>query len=184
MRTTGNRLLAAATAALAMAAATVGNPTGAAAAPTGDVDLVIMGGVFGAMAPPLLGIGPSSASYTVGANCALMVGSTQVPTFIDVPPDELGQCGSVSGSGSFNSLSCGTGTTVGTMTITEPSGDKVTLSYTMVFVAGVGAVEGTWTDDGGSGPAVGVARITPNSPLDCTGVIGQYNFTAVVAAEY
>jgi hypothetical protein len=182
MRRTGNRLIAAVTAALAAATATVGTASHAAAA--GDVDLVIMGGVFGAMFPPLTGIGPSSALYTVGANCALMVAGTQVPTFVDVPPDELGQCGSVSGSGSFNSLSCATGTTVGNMTITEPSGDKVTLAYTMVFVGGVGVVTGTWSDDSSSGPAVGAARIAPNSPLDCTGVITQYSFTALIAAEY
>jgi hypothetical protein len=186
MRKRGNPLIAASAAVLAVAAATVA-PGGAHAAPLADVDVVAMGGTFGAFSPPLLGVGPSNGAYVVNGNCALIVAGTQVPTFFDVPPDEgglNGTCSSVSGSGSFTSLSCGTGITTGHMTINEPAGDGAVLTYTMVFVAGVGVVEGTWTDDGGSGPAAGVALILPTAVTNCLGVITQYNFTALIAAEY
>jgi hypothetical protein len=186
MRRRGNPASAVGAALLAVAAVALA-PTGAAAAPIADVDAVLMGGTFGAFSPPLLGIGPSSGVYTLSGNCALFVGGTSVPTFFDAPPDEggtNGTCTGVSGSGTFTSLSCGTGTAVGNLTINEPAGDGATLTYTMVFVAGVGIVSGTYTDDGGSGPAAGVALILPTAATNCLGVITQYNFTAVVAAEY
>jgi hypothetical protein len=181
MRRTGRAAIAAAFA-LALAAASQG---AASAAPLADVDAMLMGGNLTGFT--LLGIGPSTAQYSLSGNCSLFVGGSSVPTFVDVPPDEGGTggtCGGISGTGTFNSLGCGSGTAVGSMSIVEPLGDSVGLSYTIAFVAGVGVLSGTWTDDGGSGPAAGVVLIVPRSPVDCTGVITQYNFTAMVSAEY
>ena len=161
--------------------------TRAQAAPLADADVAILGGSFGSFTPPVFGLGPSSGQYTVSGNCSLIAAGVSVPTFVDVPPDEGltgGTCRGVSGSGTFNSLSCGTGTAAGTIDVVEPAGDTAVLSYTIVFVAGVGALTGTWADDGGSGPAVGVVLIVPANPTDCTGVVSEYDFTAVVAAEY
>ncbi len=178
------RAVAAAAVLLALSSAGIST---AKAAPLADADVVVMGGSFGAFTPPLFGLGPSSGQYTVGGNCTLVAAGVSVPTFIDVPPDEGltgGTCHGVSGSGTFNSLSCGTGTASGSMSIIEPAGDRAALDYSIVFVAGIGALTGTWADDGGSGPAVGVVLIVPSNPADCLGVVSQYNFTAVVAAEY
>jgi len=162
--------------------------SGAEAAPLADADALLMGGSFGAFTPPVFGLGPSSGQYTVSGNCALVAAGVSVPTFFDVPPDEGGvtggTCKGVSGSGTFNSLSCGTGTTSGGMQIVEPSGDTVVLNYSIVFIAGVGVLSGSWADDGGSGLAAGVVLLLPASPTDCAGVVSQYNFTAVVVAEY
>jgi hypothetical protein len=176
MRRTGRAAIAAAFA-LALAGAGQG---AASAAPLADVDVAVMTGSLTGMS--LLGVGPSTSNYTLSGFC-----STAVPTFIDVPPDEGatgGTCRSVSGAGTFSSLSCGSGTAVGSLSFVEPLGDSVGLSYTIVFVGGIGVLSGTWTDDGGSGPAVGVVQILPRAALDCTGVVTVYDFNAVVAAEY
>jgi hypothetical protein len=176
MRRTSRAAIAAAFG-LALVAAGQG---AASAAPVADVDVARIGGNLSGL--NLLGIGPSTSPYALSGNCNPVVAG--VPTFADVPPDEAGTCSAASGSGTFSSLSCGSGTAAGSLSLVEPLGDSVGLSYTIVFVAGVGVLSGTWTDDGGSGPAAGVVQIAPPSATDCTGVVTQYNFTALVAGEY
>jgi len=105
-------------------------------------------------------------------------GSTQLYSFntnsgactgVDFNPvPATGGC-AVSSDGSFSNVVCGTGTVnspgtnpVGQTTITESDGDSYSVSFLLVFVAGVGVLEGTANENGThSGPAVGVVQITP-----------------------
>lgn len=92
---------------------------------------------------------------------------------------------SVSASGSYNNLVCGTGTTGSTAQAGLAEGDSatisvntvgsssVTINYGIVFVAGVGIIHSL------SGPAAGVVQIAPTGGNCVTGVTA---FTATGAA--
>lgn len=175
MRRTGIAAIGAFVAALAVTV----SPAAAQAVP--DLDVAVVDGTLSGFALP--GVGMATAGYSMSGACGLAVAGQPVP-FVDIPPDEGTSCGGVSGSGTFSSLGCGTGTATGSLSLTEPAGDTATVSYTIVFVAGVGGLVGNWSDGGASGPATGVVLLVPPSPSQCTGVVTQYLFNAVIAAEY
>jgi hypothetical protein len=102
---------------------------------------------------------------------------------------------SISSSGSFSNIVCGTGTAGGTATIAAGTpavnvgGNPATgASYAIVFVAGVGVLEGTaGFANGGSGPMAGVILLQAADTGGAPGTSGPcvFNFDvlgAVVAA--
>jgi hypothetical protein len=78
---------------------------------------------------------------------------------------KTGTC-SVSSSGAFTSIVCGTGTVLpgsSSATIKESDGDTVSVtSLKITFVAGLGVVQATANEGSGGKPAVGVVQIAPS----------------------
>jgi hypothetical protein len=101
----------------------------------------------------------SSLTYTFNTNGGACEG---VDVNVGVPA--VGGC-SVTSSGNFTNIVCGTGqvTAGSTATITESDGDVYSADIAIIFVAGLGVEHGTATDTtgGGSGPTVGVVQIAP-----------------------
>jgi hypothetical protein len=75
-----------------------------------------------------------------------------------------GTC-SVTSSGSFTSIVCGTGSVLASSsaTITEQDGTQVVVSpLKITFVAGLGIAQGTANESGKSASALGVVQISPS----------------------
>jgi hypothetical protein len=88
----------------------------------------------------------------------------------------------ITSTGSYNNIVCGTGTATGSAAIKVGTAAPVNLTYTIQFVGGAGAITGTGTSTGG-----GPVHIRPsltnaaNPPGDCVtkfDVVGAFAGTA------
>jgi hypothetical protein len=148
-----------------------------------DFDAVAAIGVAGGITPPVESIvhcganvpNCGSGSYSFGGNCAAWV---SVDTGVD--PAEVGTNCSITSSGTFANMVCGTGTAAGSATLSAftsvaPPGSSeasITVSYHIQFVASVGIL----TVDGGGGG--GIVQITPVAPGNCvTTDVGSFMVT-------
>jgi hypothetical protein len=154
-----------------------------------DADLFVVSGSLSTTADIPLFATPVNYSIDNTSSCLAMAApppvSTPVPNYVDVPPDESGNCTSVSGNGTLTVSACSTGTITATWSVTEPAADTATFDGGGVVVGGVAVMAtqpaGSFTDDGvttGQGVVVGV--LTPR--LGGSPVCGQYNHITVNAA--
>jgi len=143
--------------ALAMAIALAPAPAHAAA-----VDAAFVDGTF--TFSPGIGPFPQTVTFTFSGGCP----SLGVPTFAEVPGDSggvtLGECSSLTLSGTLTSASCGVGEGSGSFSLREPDGDTASGSFVMVSVGVIAllAMPLTYADDGGTGMAVGAFELTPS----------------------
>jgi len=112
----------------------------------GDVDAGVAVGHTTTLTPVQLQGGTGSYSFASDA-CAAVSSD-------DVPPAET--C-TISASGTYVNIVCGTGTAPGTATVVEADGSSDTFGYSLTFVAGIGVVTGPGTPP--SVPPVGVVVI-------------------------
>lgn len=108
---------------------------------------------------------PAAPIFTFNTNVVASI-SLCAELGVDVDGDgtlpEAGTC-SISSSGTYTNIVCGTGTATGHATVDGPEGNV--LNYTITFVAGLGVLVGSGADsDGGnSGTDVGIVDITPST---------------------
>jgi len=138
-----------------------------------DVDGVVFAGATGSLSPAI-GLLPVNGTYTFSSSVCAAVSNDAADTL-----PEAGLC-TISANGTYASISCGTGTTGGaplahTDAAVIAGSETVNASYGIVFLAGVGVLEGTV--DGNV--AAGVVDILPTGG-DC--VNGVTQFTAAGAA--
>ena len=152
--------------------------------------------------PGPLALGVSSPSYTLSSGvCAPLVVpspvSTTVPGYLDVPPDEKGNCTSVTGGGTLWVANCNNGFVTAAWTLKEPNGDSALFDGSGVMVGGVAVIvaapavsalgtTGYWDpmSTASPGSAVSVALFAPTgtSPCPDSSYIGQV--TAAIVAAY
>jgi hypothetical protein len=162
-------------------------------APVSDAGVIVFTGQANLSTPiqppPSTGGG---GSFTFGGSSAACV----IVSDGDVSPlttPEVGNCTTISASGSFSNIVCGTGTATGTGTVTTSDG-TITVHFTIVFVAGVGTLvvdsassdgAGDPTDVDPAGVGAGVVLLTNTTPgqTECTGPVTSFNIdgTASVA---
>jgi len=146
-----------------------------------DADAAAFAGATGSLSNAI-GLTPTSGNYTFNS-------SECVAVSVDTDA-EAGPC-TIAANGTYSSISCGTGTTGGaplghtdssTVSGTDlltGAGESTTTSYGIVFVAGVGVLEGVENSDGDAG--AGVVDILPTGG-DCVNGVTQFTAAGVVAA--
>lgn len=167
---------------LRLAAATLGVVVGLAPLPTRaapGVDAMVLNATLANVEPPVFLAVQDTSAFSVAGSC-----SPTFPSYISTDDGLPSACPNLTGSGTYMNLICGTGLLTGTLTVTEPSGETATLSYTIVIVAGIGAVEAGFSDDGGSGVAAGAAVITPEPPSSCLTGVQQFQLQAAVVGAH
>jgi hypothetical protein len=110
-------------------------------------------------------MGTGTYSFSTGAPLGCTGISADAPSEVLADVEAPASC-SISSSGNFTNIVCGTGLAVGTATLAEAGSDTYNFSYTIVFVAGVGVLAGTATEVGGDvapGAVAGVVQITPTA---------------------
>ncbi|HXA28693.1 MAG TPA: hypothetical protein VN193_08080 [Candidatus Angelobacter sp.] len=112
-----------------------------------DVDVAGFSGT--AAAAVLWNGGGGSFSFTTGGTIGC-VG-------IDLTDNQTSTACTVSASGSFTNIVCGTGIATGVAIVNETGGDSHTVNFTIVFVAGLGVEVGTVP------PSAGIVQITPTN---------------------
>jgi len=95
-------------------------------------------------------------SYSFASDHCVGVSSDE-PT--NVPAD--GNC-SISASGTYANIVCGTGTAPGNATVTESDGASDSFAYSLTFAAGVGVETG-----GGSAGVVVIVATGTGAPANC-----------------
>jgi hypothetical protein len=148
-------------------------------AATPAVDGMVLNATLASVSPPVFLAVQGASTYTIAGAC-----SPTFPSYLSSDDGLPHACPSLTGTGTYSNVICGTGTLGGSMTITEPPGETADLLYTVVLVGGLGLVEGTFSDDGGSGFAVGVAVITPEPPNSCLTGVQQFQAQIVAVAAY
>ncbi|HXA28696.1 MAG TPA: hypothetical protein VN193_08095 [Candidatus Angelobacter sp.] len=148
-------------------------------AATPTVDAMVLNATVASVSPPVFLAVQGPSTYTLAGAC-----SPTFPSYISTDDGLPHVCPGVTGSGTYVNVVCGTGTLSGTLTITELPGETSGLAYTGVLVAGLGLIEGSYSDDGGSGVAVGVALITPEPPTSCLTGVQQFQAQIVAVAAY
>jgi hypothetical protein len=160
---------------LLAAGAIAAAPVVASAADDGDVDVAAFTGQTTSLTPVQLVMGSGNFTFTTTSLAGGAPSCAGVST--DATPPEVFTSCTITSSGTYSNIVCGTGTATGTSTsVTEPDGSAEAMgTYTIVFAAGVGVLVDT-TD-----PAVGVVDISPSqsgigSPPNC---VTQFNVIAV-----
>jgi hypothetical protein len=135
-----------------LAAGAIASAPLAASAADGDTDVAAFVGHTTGLTPVQATGGTGSYSF-VSDVCA--------GVSLDATPPEAGTC-SITSSGTYSNIVCGTGSASGSATATENvDGAADTFSYTITFVAGVGVIQGG---------ATGVVLIVPTglgAPSSC-----------------
>ena len=136
-----------------------------------DVDAVAYTGVAGNLTPAILPItNPGgvleTGTYTFSGGCAVAVSSDDLPA--------VSTSCSITSAGSYLNVLCGTGTATGGATVAS-SIESATVSYTIVFVAGLG-LQVVTSPVGG----VGVVSIVPTNATSggcVTAAVSSFNVT-------
>ena len=122
----------------------------------GDVDVIWFAGSTTALNPGVQLVGGSG---TYSFNTSSFEGLPGICGYIstDTTPPEVaaGSC-SVTSSGSYTNIVCGTGSVIGSTTVTEADGGSDTYGIDITFAAGLGVVTST-----SGGTAVGVVQLLP-----------------------
>jgi hypothetical protein len=189
------RALTMATAACAVGGLLIGTPLSGAAAEGPDVDAIVFAGVAGGLSPALP---PASAfpagllqtgTFGFGGGC-LAGASTDLPPTL---PEVATTC-TITSSGTYLDVVCGTGTATGTSTISSDADGVVTGAYTIVFVAGVGVLQNALLGNPPTSPnpglspegaAIGVIDIVPTNAASGGCVIApvdSFNVTGLTLA--
>lgn len=150
----------------------------ASAAPQ-DVEVLTFTGVASGAFPPLQLNTPSTGTYSFHGQC-IVFAEVGVAEPVTAAPSGC----SITSSGTFTNILCPTGTVTGTATVTEAQGGTATYTYTVVFVAGIGVLEGTINDDGRTGTAAGVLVLVPLDGNCVTTAVSQFEVTGAVTAVY
>jgi len=100
-----------------------------------------------------------SGTFFFDSNLCEMVSP---PDAGEVSAGEEGAC-TLTASGTFTNIVCGTGTASGTATLNGPDGSE-TITFSITFVDGQGTVTGNATEPDGNGTVSGSVEISPNSP--------------------
>jgi len=146
-----------------------------------DVDSTVFAGATGSLNPPVPltgGSGTFAFSSIACAGASVAVNADGGDT-----DAEAGLCVIVS-SGSYSSIACGTGNVSGTSTVTSTTavsldgGENGTVTFNILFIAGVGVLTGT-ANDGDT--TVGVVDIIPTGGNCLTGV-QQFNAQGAAAS--
>jgi len=128
----------------------------------GDTGGIVFAGATGSLNPPV-GLLPVNGTYTFSSSICAAATAKMVGTCF------------IAAAGSFASISCGTGTTGGAPlghsdSATISGSGTISVSYGIVFVAGVGTLEGATTD---GETASGSVNITPTGG-DCVNGVTQF----------
>ncbi len=116
-------------------------------------------------------VGPQNGTFTFGTSAPLGCTAAGVVNGGVV----AGAC-TISASGSFTNVVCGTGLASGTATVSTSAG-AVTTNFTIVFVASVGVLVPTPVPAPTATLPAGVVQITPNSLQLPTGAVCTNGFT-------
>jgi hypothetical protein len=151
-------------AALALSAGLVAAPLATlapAAEAAGPVSCQFTGTTTSLTPIPVTGSNSGSYSFAGTANCVAASGGVVTGA-------------SVSSSGTYANIQCGTGTATGTATIGSGIGS---FSYTITFVAGAGTLTSTSAGDTAAGPV----DIVPQPGGCVTGPVTQFTVTGEVS---
>lgn len=117
-------------------------------------DNVTFTGATGSLVPPVQAVG-GGGSFTFASKTCEAVDTDHGP-----------QACTITASGTYTNIVCGTGTANGTATVTS-AGETETISFSITFVGGQGKLTGT-TSDGDA--ANGYVNITPTGGNCASGV--------------
>jgi hypothetical protein len=164
----------------------------------GDVDVVTFSGTAVASpAIPLIG-GDGTYTFSTSSNgiggtpgqCLGASADTDIALGTTSGDADIAPC-TITSSGTYHSIVCGTGTAGGTATITE-GGDGVAgnknpsdvydVTYSIQFVAGIGVLTGNATERGDveASPVVGIVALDPVSVGLCP--LTTFTITGVAAS--
>jgi len=136
------------------------------------VDAMVLTATFGNVNPPVILAVAGGSTFSITGSC-----TPTFPSFVSTDDGLPAACPNLTGAGSYSNVVCGTGTMAGTLNITEPAGESATATFTMVLIAGLGVLEGSYADDSGR-VAIGVATVIPQPPSSC--VSGVTVFSAQI----
>jgi hypothetical protein len=161
------------------AAAFGGGSTSIADVRAAAADLLVIDGVAIQVTPAIELTTPTSGTYVFQGQC--LVFSDPMDGTLAAP---LG-C-SIASNGTFTNIVCGTGGVMGSATITEVGeSTPATASYAATFVSGLGVVTGTYDDDGGQGPLVGLVLLAPTVAGNCvTTPASAFEVTGALVATH
>jgi hypothetical protein len=142
-------------------------------------DAAVFTGAAGGITPPVQTVG-GTGTYSFSGSCTVAVGDSEVGGAPEVPSS----C-TITSTGSFTNVVCGTGLVTGSATINEGAPDPSTISanYTIVFVGSVGVVVSTSVTESDSPPpaaAAGVVQILPTTG-NCVTPVSQFAVSGVLA---
>ena len=145
-----------------------------------DLDGAVL--TFQLVLPPMAPIAfPTSGTFGALGSCAQL---SPAPSFVNVPPSEVGTCGQFTASGSITEESCLLGQAVGTgsANLVEPNGDQVSLgSMTLLLTGPTAQLQATYLEAGSpAGTVVGVGLAVP--PLGLCPLPSTYSVTMVLAS--
>ncbi len=136
------------------------------------VDAAVFTGQTTSLTPVQLALGSGAYSFQTTSLAGGAPSCLGVST--DSLPSEVAAGCTVTSSGTYSNIVCGTGTATGNATITESDGSTENVNgYTIIFVAGVGVlVDVSGVAGGGGDDAAAVVDITPSqngigSPPNC-----------------
>jgi hypothetical protein len=139
--------------------------------------------------PPATG-GSGSFTFAGGADACAILSLPETSELLAPPPgDPIGSCSTISGTGTYQSIVCGTGTASGHATVKVDDDDGViNADFSAATVAGVSvmvATNPTTTDGDAGGVGIGILVASdinhPGQPDECTGDTTAFDLEGMVA---